>query len=195
MHLNSRVYTGLLVLTAVCYSAASTSVAQTAIEPVSPWPGQTTEQIINSLKPTATGGGIRGIPAAPAGTPQGAASTAALRAPSVSLFLQFPVGSAELTTEAIHVLDDLGKALNDQALAGYRFRIEGHTDTVGTRDYNLRLSERRAAAVVYYLADRFHIDRNRLLAVGMGKDGPLVATPDQTPEPRNRRVMIINIGS
>ncbi|HME26192.1 MAG TPA: OmpA family protein [Acetobacteraceae bacterium] len=93
------------------------------------------------------------------------------------------------------MLDNLGKALNDQALAAYRFRIEGHTDTVGTREYNLQLSARRAAAVVDYLAHRFRIAPSRLEAVGMGENGLLIPTPDQTPELRNRRVQVINIGS
>jgi len=92
-------------------------------------------------------------------------------------------------------LDNLGRALNDRTLTTYRFRIEGHTDTVGTHDYNKELSDRRAAAVVDYLAMNFHVDRSRIQAIGMGEEGLLVPTPDQTPEPRNRRVQVVNIGS
>ena len=109
--------------------------------------------------------------------------------------MQFATGSADLSPQAIGVLDNLGKALSDQALARYRFRIEGHTDTVGTHEYNKELSDRRAAAVVDYLANNFHVDRSRVEAVGMGEDRLLVPTPDQTPEPRNRRVQVVNIGS
>jgi outer membrane protein OmpA-like peptidoglycan-associated protein len=49
--------------------------------------------------------------------------------------------------------------------------------------------------VVDYLAGRFQVDRARLQPVGMGEDGLLVPTPDQTPEPRNRRVLVVNTGS
>jgi outer membrane protein OmpA-like peptidoglycan-associated protein len=155
------------------------------------------DQIVKSLTPTGPSSGARGLritPAAP-GAAGAATSHTATPTAAVSLTVQFLSGSAELTPEAMRVLDNLGKALNDQALASYRFRIEGHTDTVGTREYNQELSERRAAAVVDYLADRFRVDRARIKAVGMGEDGLLVATPDQTPEPRNRRVQVVNVGS
>ena len=72
-------------------------------------------------------------------------------------------------------------------------RIEGHTDTTGDDQTNLALSQRRAAAVVDYLASRYGVDRARLIAVGMGKGGLAVPTPDQTAEPRNRRVVVINL--
>jgi len=149
------------------------------------------EQIVKSLTPTGTSGPTRGIRLVPHAT----SSPAPTASPSLSLMVQFASGSAELTPAAVHVLDNLGKALNDQTLASYRFRIEGHTDTVGTPAYNKELSDRRAAAVVNYLADNFHLDRARLQAVGMGEEGLLVSTPDQTPEARNRRVQVVNLGS
>ena len=155
------------------------------------------DQIIKSLTPTGPSGPTRGIRLQPAtgnaGRQQANRHTQA--APAISLNVQFATGSAELTPEAAQVLDNLGKAISDQTLASYRFRIEGHTDTVGTRPYNKELSDRRATAVVDYLATNFHVDRSRLQAVGMGEDGLLVPTPDQTPEPRNRRVQVVNIGS
>jgi OOP family OmpA-OmpF porin len=95
----------------------------------------------------------------------------------------------------VQILDNLGRALSNQTLVGYRFRIEGHTDTVGSLEYNNALSDLRAAAVVDYLTNNFRVDRNRVEAIGMGKDGLLVPTPDQTPEPRNRRVQVVNLGS
>lgn len=156
------------------------------------------DQMVKSLTPTGPVGATRGIhvgpgSAAPATTPGQPA--AAQPAPSVSLTVQFATGSAELTPQAVQALNDLGKALTNPSLAAYRFRIEGHTDTVGSPDYNKALSDRRAASVVDYLASNFHVDRNRLEPIGMGEDGLLVPTPDQTPEPRNRRVVVVNAGS
>ena len=150
------------------------------------------EQIVKSLTPTTTSGPTRGIrigPGAPS-QPQPPAP-----APAISLSVQFATGSAELTPQAIHTLDNLGKALSYPTLVGYRFRIEGHTDTVGTRQYNKALSDRRAATVVDYLINNFRVDRGRVQAVGMGEDDLLIPTPDQTPEPRNRRVLVVNIGA
>jgi len=176
------------------------------------------DQIINSLRPSGNlvMGGTRGIRLAPSGdassqpqaaptpaTPQPrvAASkpvpvpTVATPAPAVNLTVNFANGSAELTPAATRTLDELGRALSSKDLAGYRFRIEGHTDTVGQREYNHALSERRAEAVVNYVAKKYGVDLSRLQAVGMGEDGLLVPTPPQTPEPRNRRVQVINLGA
>ncbi len=116
-------------------------------------------------------------------------------APTVNLTVNFATGSAELTPDAIHTLDELGRALASKDLAAYRFRIEGHTDTVGSSNYNRTLSERRAEAVVDYVAKKYDVDPSRLQAVGMGEDRLLVPTPPQTPEPRNRRVQVINLGA
>jgi outer membrane protein OmpA-like peptidoglycan-associated protein len=170
-----------------------------------------TDQIIKSLTPTSPTGATRGLRIAPAtaapsqsqSQPQpqwtapvhAAAAAAPVSAPAISLTVQFANGSAQLTPQAIQTLDSLGRALSNQALTAYRFRIEGHTDTVGTREYNRELSDRRAAAVVDYIATNFHVDRDRIEAIGMGEDGLLIPTPDQTPEPRNRRVQVVNIGS
>jgi outer membrane protein OmpA-like peptidoglycan-associated protein len=143
------------------------------------------DEILKSLTPTPGSPPMRGI----------RIRKPDASAPSVSLNVLFDTGSATLTPEAIQTLEDLGRALTSPALAAYHFRIEGHTDTVGSRDYNKALSDRRATAVANYLIGRFQIDRARLRPVGMGQDGLLVPTPDQTPEPRNRRVLVVNMGS
>ncbi len=176
------------------------------------------DQIINSLRPSGNlvKGGTRGIRLAPSGDaasqPQAAPTSAtpqprvagsnqapvpaaATTAPAVNLTVNFANGSAELTPAAIRTLDELGRALSSKDLADYRFRIEGHTDTVGPHDFNRALSERRAEAVVAYVAKKYNVDASRLQAVGMGEDGLLVPTPPQTPEPRNRRVQVINLGA
>ena len=114
--------------------------------------------------------------------------------PTVNLSVLFHTGSAELTPEARLTLDELGKALSGPALSPYRFRIEGHTDTVGDPGANLALSGRRAAAVVAYLTARFGVDRARLQAAGLGDGMLLVPTGPGVAEPRNRRVQVVNIG-
>lgn len=173
--------------------------------------------IIKSLRPTgAISGvsrGIRPVGEAPAPAPSqatpvsaGAASppaqlaprasqaAAPTKAPSVNLAVQFASGSADLTPTAIKTLTELGRALSSNELSNFRFRIEGHTDTVGAPDANRELSEHRAQAVVDYMATNFNIDRGRMQAVGMGSDDLAVQTGPQVPEARNRRVQIINLG-
>ena len=156
------------------------------------------EQLVRSLTPTSTMGASRGVrianptAAAPAGGGRVTAPAEAL--PSASLSVLFATGSAELTPSAIATLNELGKALNDPRIASGKFRIEGHTDTVGTPDNNKALSDARAKAVAAYLAKTFHVDPAKLESIGMGEDGLLVKTPTQTPEVRNRRVVVVNVG-
>jgi OmpA-OmpF porin, OOP family len=179
-------------------------LAVASLAPASAWAqgNLSTDQIVKSLTPTSTMGTTsRGIRTAPGGSTAGGSAAAgqaqprAAKAPAVSMNVQFATGSAELTPQAIQTLTNLGQALNNPSLAQYRFRIEGHTDTVGVPAYNQQLSQRRAETVVDYLASNFHIDRSRVQAIGMGEDGLMIRTPPQTPEARNRRVQVVNIGS
>jgi OmpA-OmpF porin, OOP family len=183
------------------------------------------DQIIQSLKPSGNllGGGTRGIrmvnPNATADTPQAtgsaatpsshgaaaphpartataaAAGTSSATAPSVSLSVLFATGSAELTPQARQTLDQLGTALSSSDLAQYRFRIEGHTDTVGSADLNKELSQKRAEAVAAYLEQKFGMKTDRLEPIGMGEDGLAIPTPPNTPNEKNRRVKVINLGA
>ena len=70
-----------------------------------------------------------------------------------------------------------------------QFLVWGFTDTVGTEEYNQGLSERRAESVAEYLESQ-GVSRDRMVLRGFGETNLAVPTPDQTPEPRNRRVEI-----
>jgi outer membrane protein OmpA-like peptidoglycan-associated protein len=167
------------------------------------------DQIIRSLEPSGVTRGIRpvgppsgtsvpSLGATSASTVQGSAAPTVARPvppPSVNLTIQFPTGSAVVTPEAARSLDELGRALTNNALSGYRFRIEGHTDTVGTREYNKLLSEKRAASVLDYLVRKWGVDPAKVQPVGMGLDQPLVPTGPNVAEARNRRVTVVNLGT
>ena len=184
-------------MAAICGAAMALAAAGAQAQPA---PSE--DQIINGLRPDAQSlrGPTRGI--RPAGAPVPARRGAAPaqeadtgEAPSIDLTVNFVTGSADLTPGARHTLDTLGRALTSPSLASFRFRIEGHTDTVGTEAANQALSEKRAESAAHYLEERFHIDPARLDSVGRGQTELAVATPPQTPEPRNRRVKIVNLGS
>jgi outer membrane protein OmpA-like peptidoglycan-associated protein len=155
------------------------------------------DELIRSLTPTSPGGLSRGIhivhPQAQGGGTGGVAPPADAL-PSANLYVLFATGSAELTPAAARTLDTLGTALIDPRLAGGRFRIEGHTDTVGSAESNQALSEARARAVVAYLASTYHVDPGKLEAVGLGQNGLRVPTGPNVPETLNRRVVVINLG-
>jgi len=161
-----------------------------------------TDDIISALRPNAASlsGPTRGIRAITPGTPSssGATTTSAPAsggAPSLDLSIQFQSGSATLTPAATAVLDKLGQALTSADLAADKFRIEGHTDTVGTPDANKSLSQQRADAVASYLESKYGIQSTRLQSVGVGEQDLLDQTPDQTPDLRNRRVHIVNLSA
>jgi outer membrane protein OmpA-like peptidoglycan-associated protein len=184
----------LRLLAAVALFSVGTALINPGHAQTSPTGNPKSEEIVKALTPTGVMGPSRGIRVANPGSEPAAPSGPAGAAPSVNLSVQFQSGSADLTAAAMQTLNQLGQALSQPALASYRFRIEGHTDTVGTAAANKELSDRRAAAVLDYLATNFKVDRSRLEAVGMGEEGLLVPTPDQTSEPRNRRVAVVNLG-
>ncbi len=70
-----------------------------------------------------------------------------------------------------------------------KVRVEGHTDSRGSREYNLALSQRRAEAVVRFLVERGGVDAARLEAKGFGPDKPIVPEArTRADHARNRRV-------
>lgn len=107
---------------------------------------------------------------------------------SLMLSIEFEFDSAELTGRARRSLDDVAAALNDPQLAVAQVTLEGHTDATGSPQYNLRLSRRRAEAVVAYLVRRGVAGR-RLQAAGFGENRPLSAYSPN--DDRQRRVEIV----
>ncbi len=71
--------------------------------------------------------------------------------------------------------------------------VEGHTDSVGTDEYNLKLSERRADAVRDYLTSN-GISAANVQAVGLGKDGPVASNDTAAGRQQNRRVEMVVSG-
>jgi outer membrane protein OmpA-like peptidoglycan-associated protein len=88
---------------------------------------------------------------------------------SIDLDVRFELNSHTLTPEAMLQLDALGAALGATLLVAAQFEIAGHTDASGGADYNQRLSEHRAQAVVRYLNKTAGIDAVRMHAVGYGE--------------------------
>ena len=99
----------------------------------------------------------------------------------------FEFNKSVLLPNAYAVLDSLVSTMMKHH--DYKWEIGGYTDGIGSVNYNIKLSQRRAQAVVDYLVSK-GVDRNNLKVVGYGKANP-IATND-TPEGRsmNRRVEI-----
>ncbi len=102
--------------------------------------------------------------------------------------IYFDFDSAKLQERSFAVLDDVAGVINAHPEIPL-VRIEGHTDSRGPAEYNMRLSKRRADSVLRYLATKGGVSRERLSAEGFGEAQPLVpnATTDEEHE-KNRRV-------
>jgi outer membrane protein OmpA-like peptidoglycan-associated protein len=100
----------------------------------------------------------------------------------------FKFDSDVLSQEAISRLDDLA-GLVTGASSGYAVEIQGFTDSTGSEAYNFRLSERRAAAVLRFLASR-GVPLYRIAIVGFGKTNPAADNQTMSGREQNRRVEI-----
>lgn len=106
------------------------------------------------------------------------------------LSINFVSGSASLTDSGRRQAQAFGEALRAPQLTGKRFVIGGHTDSVGSRAYNLDLSKRRAQAVVDFLAAQ-GASRTQFEVQGHGFDKPLPGLGAKSPA--NRRVEVVKL--
>lgn len=97
---------------------------------------------------------------------------AGITLPPVDLRLNFATGSSELVGRELAEVKSFAAALKSPKLAGRRLRIEGHTDSVGSRASNIILSQARAESVRSQLIAE-GVDSSRLEAAGFGFDRPL----------------------
>ncbi|HEU5458312.1 MAG TPA: OmpA family protein, partial [Terracidiphilus sp.] len=78
----------------------------------------------------------------------------------------------------------LGSAKN------YILEVTGGTDSVGSKQYNYDLSNRRADAVVQYLASKYGVAPHRFYLIGIGKDDEVASNDTAAGRKKNRRVEV-----
>ncbi len=100
----------------------------------------------------------------------------------------FGFDKSKLTEADRDQLDQLASSL--QNARGYIIALTGGTDSVGDAQYNYALSQRRADAVVNYLATKYHIAPHRFYEIGIGKDDPVGDNHTRQGRAENRRVEI-----
>lgn len=116
---------------------------------------------------------------------------AALGAPlvyPVSFLLYFDFENATLTPDSVKLIPQIVLEIRRHPAADVS--IIGHTDTIGDDNYNHKLGLERAHAVSKLLNLQSRIGMDRVSIETFGKKQLLIRTPDNTPEPRNRRVEI-----
>lgn len=99
--------------------------------------------------------------------------------------IYFDTDKYELKSTSYTELNKLVEVL--KANSEYSITISGHTDNVGNKSYNLRLSENRAKAVAKYLISK-GISEDRITAVGYGSSQPIANNDSEEGRMKNRRV-------
>ncbi|HON97495.1 MAG TPA: OmpA family protein [Bacteroidales bacterium] len=102
--------------------------------------------------------------------------------------IYFAFNSADILSSSQKVLDEFIVFLNDHPTM--TISIEGHTDNVGSDEFNLILSENRAKAVYNYLVNN-GIDANRLQYKGFGKTTPIATNETEEGRAMNRRTEFV----
>jgi outer membrane protein OmpA-like peptidoglycan-associated protein len=108
-----------------------------------------------------------------------------------SKLINFEYDSSELMPQSHETLNKLLAVLKYEKMISKVIRIEGHTDIIGTAEYNKHLSKRRALAVKHYLVKR-GVEANRLQTVGYGFKR--LYDRDHPDDGINRRVEFVNLG-
>jgi OOP family OmpA-OmpF porin len=83
-------------------------------------------------------------------------------------------------------LDGLGAQLG--SAKSYILEVTGGTDSVGDANYNYQLSQRRAEAVVQYLAAKYNVPAHKFYLIGIGKDQEVATNKTAEGRAKNRRV-------
>ncbi len=103
--------------------------------------------------------------------------------------VRFPVNHAELSDEAKALVDQMAAPIKTEN-KGVFFEIEGHTDSTGPEEYNLKLGEERGMAVRNYLAMTHGIALSRISVISYGSSKPVADNKTRNNRAQNRRVVI-----
>jgi outer membrane protein OmpA-like peptidoglycan-associated protein len=106
----------------------------------------------------------------------------------IALYVNFDFAKATLKPDAAPVIAQVVDLLRRNP--ALKVSIEGHTDSVGGHDYNMKLSQDRAASVVAAVVTG-GIDRSRLQSAGFGPDKPIDTSNTDVGRAKNRRVELV----
>jgi OmpA-OmpF porin, OOP family len=108
--------------------------------------------------------------------------------PVVEQSVKFGFDKADLDKKSKAALDEVGAQIANTK--GYIIQVEGSTDSTGDANYNYNLSQRRASAVIQYLASKYNVPANKIYVIGLGKDKPADKNTTAKGRAENRRVDI-----
>ena len=100
----------------------------------------------------------------------------------------FGFDKSVLTSDDKKTLDDFAASLTGKR--SYILAVTGGTDSTGDANYNYQLSQRRADAVVNYLASKYNIPPHKFYLIGIGKDQEVADNKTAAGRAKNRRVEV-----
>jgi OOP family OmpA-OmpF porin len=103
--------------------------------------------------------------------------------------IYFDTGKSEIKAESEPTIQEIAKLL--KANPALKLYVVGHTDNVGAFDYNIKLSQSRAAAVVDALTKKNGIAASRLTPFGAGPTSPVASNQTEDGRAKNRRVELV----
>jgi len=103
--------------------------------------------------------------------------------------IYFDFDKSDIKPESTPQLEQIAKLLGDHAQL--KLMITGHTDNQGAADYNQKLSQRRAEAIVNALTTNYAVASNRLSAQGLGSTSPVASNDTDAGRAQNRRVELV----
>ena len=105
--------------------------------------------------------------------------------------IHFDTDKATIKEESESTLAEIAALLEGKS--DLRLGVVGHTDAVGSIEYNMELSRQRAEAVVEFLASKHGISKDRLDPRGIGPWAPVASNEDEDGRARNRRVELVKM--
>ncbi|MDH3331115.1 MAG: OmpA family protein [Desulfobulbaceae bacterium] len=106
---------------------------------------------------------------------------------SITLLVEFDFDKAVVKPQYHSDIEKVANFL--QAYPKTTGVLEGHTDSIGSEEYNMKLSERRAESVKKYIVEKFNIEASRLSTVGHGESKPVASNDTDAGREKNRRVL------
>ena len=102
---------------------------------------------------------------------------------------KFSFDQSELPPDATRILDDLAAKVKGLDKTVY-IEIEGHTDNIGSDEYNYQLGEKRAEAVRNYLNEKCGIPLHAISVISYGESRPVAPNNTKDGRSKNRRVVV-----
>jgi OmpA-OmpF porin, OOP family len=106
--------------------------------------------------------------------------------PVANTTIQFGINKYTLTKADQQMLDEFAQQIGQQK--HYIVQVQGFTDATGPTEYNYQLSQKRADAVIQYLAAKYNVPPYRIYIIGLGKENPVAENKNATGRAKNRRV-------